>query len=85
MRLRWIGHELHVEAEIVLDADLSLAAAHDVAEEARHRLVHQVARLTSATIHTSPCGHHGSDPHALTAHHFLVPAASANAGVRTVS
>jgi cation diffusion facilitator family transporter len=74
VRVRWVGHELHAEAEIVSDAYLSLAAAHGVAEEARHRLIHQVARLTSVTIHTSPCGHHGDDPHDLTAHHFVVPA-----------
>jgi cation diffusion facilitator family transporter len=82
VRVRWIGHELHAEAEIVSDADLTLAAAHEVSEEARHRLVHQVARLSSVTIHTSPCGDHGDDPHALTAHHFAVPAWTGNAAHR---
>ncbi len=70
VRLRWIGHTLHAEAEIISDARLSLGAAHDVAEEARHRLLHEVRRLTSVTVHTSPCGHDGRDPHALTAHHL---------------
>ncbi len=32
--VRWLGHELRAEVEIVSDADLSLADAHDIAEEA---------------------------------------------------
>ena len=70
VRIRWIGHELRAEVEIVSDADLSLADAHAIAEEARHRLLHEVPRLTDAIVHTSPCGHDGRDHHALTAHHF---------------
>ncbi|MHB8670451.1 MAG: cation diffusion facilitator family transporter [Acidimicrobiales bacterium] len=69
VRIRWVGHELRAEAEIVSDADLSLADAHGIAEEAHHRLLHEIFRLSGATIHTSPCGHDGRDPHAVTAHH----------------
>lgn len=48
-----------------------LAEGHAIAEETHHRLLHQVPRLTEATIHTSPSGEHGDDePHASTAHHF---------------
>jgi cation diffusion facilitator family transporter len=72
VRVRWVGHELHAEAEVISDADLTLSAAHQVAEQARHRLPHQVVRLSSVTIHTSPCDHHGSDPHGLTAHHRML-------------
>ncbi|MDQ6724787.1 MAG: cation diffusion facilitator family transporter [Actinomycetota bacterium] len=70
VRIRWMGHELRAEAEIVSDADLSLAEAHAIAEEAHHRLLHDIRRLAEATIHTSPCDHDGSDHHAATAHHF---------------
>lgn len=69
VRVRWIGHSLHAEADIVCDTTLSLGAAHDIAEEARHQLLHHVRRLESVTVHTNPCGHDGVDPHALTAHH----------------
>jgi divalent metal cation (Fe/Co/Zn/Cd) transporter len=69
-RVRWIGHELHAEVDIVSDCDLSIADAHTIAEEAHHRLLHDVPRLTQATIHTSPCSHDGRDHHQLTAHHF---------------
>ena len=70
VRIRWVGHELRAEAEIVSDADLSLAAAHAITEEAHHRLLHRIHRLSQATIHTSPSGRDGQDPHATTAHHF---------------
>ncbi len=68
--IRWIGHELRAEAEIISDADLSFADAHAIAEEAHHRLLHDIRRLGEATIHSTPCGHDGRDHHATTAHHF---------------
>ncbi|MDP9074680.1 MAG: cation diffusion facilitator family transporter [Actinomycetota bacterium] len=70
VRIRWLGHELRAEAEITSDADLTLADAHDIAEEAHHRLLHDIPRLGHATIHSSPCGHDGRDHHAATSHHF---------------
>jgi cation diffusion facilitator family transporter len=69
LRVRWIGHRLHAEAEITLDGDLTLSAAHRIAEDARHRLLHDVPRLASAIIHADPCGHDGVDPHAAVEHH----------------
>ena len=70
VRVRWIGHELRAEADIVTRSDLSIGDAHDIAEEARHRLLHDVRRLTQATIHVSPSDHDGRDPHERTSHHF---------------
>ena len=69
VRLRWIGHELHAEAELTLDAHLSLAAAHDIAENAQHDLLHAVPRLTDVIIHVSPAASGVRDPHERTAHH----------------
>jgi cation diffusion facilitator family transporter len=71
IRVRWIGHELHAEADVISDAGLTLVAAHDIAEHARHTLLHQVRRLRSVTIHTSPHSPDGTDHHALTAHHAV--------------
>jgi len=61
VRIHWLGHELRAEAEVISDAELTLAAAHDIAEEAHHRLLHDIRRLGQATIHSSPCGHDGRD------------------------
>ncbi|MEO7572841.1 MAG: cation diffusion facilitator family transporter [Acidimicrobiales bacterium] len=70
VRLRWLGHELHAEIEISSLAELPLADAHAIAEEAHHRLLHQIPRLTKATLHTSPLAADGRDHHAATSHHF---------------
>ena len=67
VRVRWVGHALRGEIEVACAADLPLAAAHDVATAAHHRLLHDVARLAEATIHVSPAG---GDHHATLSHHF---------------
>jgi cation diffusion facilitator family transporter len=73
IRIRWVGHQLRAEAEVISDCELTIAEGHDIAEEAHHRLLHEVSRLGAATIHTSPCTHDGRDHHAVTAHHFRTP------------
>ena len=42
---------------------------HDHPRHHRHRLLHEVPRLEMAFIHVNPCGHDGTDVHALTRHH----------------
>jgi cation diffusion facilitator family transporter len=69
VRARWIGHALHLEAHIVADCDLRLTEAHEVAERARHAMVHAVPKLASATVHVDPCEHEGRDHHADLSHH----------------
>jgi cation diffusion facilitator family transporter len=70
VRIRWVGHELRAEAMIVSDGGLTFAAAHTIAEDAHHRLLHEVPRLTEALIHSDPgtAGH--VTGHDVTAHHF---------------
>jgi cation diffusion facilitator family transporter len=58
LRIRWIGHTLRAEADVTVAADLTLARAHDLAHHAEAHLLHDVRRLTAATIHTSPAGAH---------------------------
>lgn len=70
VRLRWIGHELHAEADIVTDCELTVAQAHAIAERGHHELLHRVHRLRHATIHINPCDHDGRGHHTATAHHF---------------
>ncbi|GAB3302800.1 cation diffusion facilitator family transporter [Epidermidibacterium keratini] len=58
VRLRWIGHTLHAEADVSIDPTLAVAAGHQIAHDAEHRLQHEIPRLASATIHVSPEGAH---------------------------
>jgi len=52
--MRWIGHSLHAEADLDIDGDVSVTAAHRLAHEAEHRLIQDVPRLRSAAIHAYP-------------------------------
>jgi len=54
VRMRWLGHTLHAEAELDIDGSVSLTEAHAIAHDAEHRLTHGVRRLRSATIHAYP-------------------------------
>jgi cation diffusion facilitator family transporter len=69
VRLRWIGHQLRAEADVVVDEDLTVAQGHHVVEVAQHDLLHALPKLSAATVHADPCGHTGRDHHELTAHH----------------
>lgn len=67
VRVRWVGHELHAELSITLDASLTVRQAHDITELAQHHLLHRVGRLAGAIIHVNPPD--GEQAHAITAHH----------------
>ncbi|QLL10252.1 cation transporter [Mycobacterium vicinigordonae] len=54
VRMRWIGHCLHADAELDIDPTLSLAEAHHIAHGAEHDLVHVVPKLATAMIHAYP-------------------------------
>ncbi|MEO3809494.1 cation diffusion facilitator family transporter [Sphaerisporangium sp. B11E5] len=69
VRLRWIGHALHAEVEILVDHDLTLVEAHAVAVETEHRLIHHLPRLRAATVHTDPHDPTGADHHAALSTH----------------
>lgn len=69
LRMRWVGHQLHVETDVVVEAHLSLVEAHGIAVDAEHRLLHTVPRLRRATVHTDPAPTGDGDPHAALAHH----------------
>ncbi len=60
VRLRWIGHRLHADAELDVDPTLSLAAAHRIAHDSEHDLTHALPKLASAMIHAYPA-HYPSD------------------------
>ncbi len=58
LRLRWIGHTLHAEADITTTLT-TLAEAHDLAHHAEEHLLEALPRLSTATVHVSPDGVHG--------------------------
>jgi cation diffusion facilitator family transporter len=68
VRVRWAGRALFVSLSIALPPGLSLAGAHDVAEDVRHALLHEIENLRGIDIHMDPAGDRAS-AHARTAHH----------------
>jgi cation diffusion facilitator family transporter len=58
VRMRWIGHALHAEADLDIDGGLSVTDAHALAHDAEHRLTHDVPKLRSAVIHAYPAARH---------------------------
>jgi cation diffusion facilitator family transporter len=68
VRLRWIGHQLRAECEITVADTATVVAAHAIAHNAEHRLIHAVPRLTAVVVHAEP------DNAERTAHHEPVTA-----------
>jgi cation diffusion facilitator family transporter len=54
VRMRWIGHEIHAEAELDVHAATSLADAHVLAHRAEADLVRTTPKLTRAVVHAYP-------------------------------
>jgi cation diffusion facilitator family transporter len=54
VRMRWIGHRLHADAELDIDPALTLAEAHRIAHDAENDLIHAVPKLSTAMIHAYP-------------------------------
>ncbi|GAA4810970.1 cation diffusion facilitator family transporter [Actinomycetospora chlora] len=68
VRMRWIGHRLQVEADLVVGDDLSVRDAHEIAADAEHQLAHQIPQLAGATVHTDPASHPGAEHHLQLSH-----------------
>ena len=61
VRMRWIGHRLHADAELDIDPNTSLHVAHQIAHNAEHELTHAVSKLDTALIHAYPA-HRDTSP-----------------------
>lgn len=69
VRARWAGRALFVTLAIQLADDLPLRAAHRVAEQVRHTLLHEVENLLGVEVHMDPAFDRAG-AHASTTHHL---------------
>ncbi len=69
VRLRWIGHQLRAECEVIVDGGLTAIQAHQVAVNSEHQLLHALPRLTAALVHADPEPQQGTDLHAVLGPH----------------
>lgn len=58
VRVRWIGHTLHAEADVTIGDDLAVSDGHAIAHRVERQLIEKVPRLTDAVVHVSPAGSH---------------------------
>lgn len=70
LRARWQGHHIAAELTISVDGELSVVQGHQIAEEVRHRLLHEIPNLSDATLHVDPFEQPPGAHHRETAHHF---------------
>ena len=54
VKVRWIGHALRAECEVLVDEDLSVVQGHEIAHLAEDRLLRDVRRLTTSIVHAGP-------------------------------
>jgi len=54
VKMRWMGHRLHADAELDIDPATTLFDAHRIAHDAEHTLTHAVPKLSSALVHAYP-------------------------------
>jgi cation diffusion facilitator family transporter len=69
VRLRWIGHQLRAECEVIVGAGASAIEAHQVAVNAEHNLLHALPRLSAALVHADPQALGDTDHHAALPSH----------------
>ncbi len=68
VRVRWLGHRMHAEANIAVNSDLSIERGHEIANEARHQVLHHLVYLSNATIHIDPLNASGEEHHRIESH-----------------
>jgi cation diffusion facilitator family transporter len=54
LKMRWIGHRLHADVELDIDACTSLEDAHRIAHRAERALTRAVPTLSTALVHAYP-------------------------------
>jgi cation diffusion facilitator family transporter len=69
VRLRWIGHQLRAECEIVINPGDTAVQSHQTTVSAEHALLHALPRLSAALVHADPQPSEGTDYHAPLASH----------------
>jgi cation diffusion facilitator family transporter len=68
VRVRWLGHRMRAEVAVAVDPKMSVAAAHEVAVDVRHELLHELPYLSDATIHVDPLDRSGGTHHGIEDH-----------------
>ena len=80
VRIRWIGHQLRAECEVIVDPASSAIRAHQVTLGAEHALLHAIPRLVAALVHADPEPTGGASYHEALASHRAQPSSGGPSG-----
>jgi cation diffusion facilitator family transporter len=72
LRMRWVGHCLHVEGQLVVDPDLTVQEVDAIIDAVGHDLYHAIPNLAEVTLATVPRQPDGTRPDRQMAHHQSV-------------
>jgi cation diffusion facilitator family transporter len=73
LRMRWLGHRLHADLCLALDAHMTTAESHHIAELVRHNLFHTIPHLAEIIVHVDPYAPGADEQHHPTLHHEPLP------------
>jgi cation diffusion facilitator family transporter len=68
IRARWIGHRLHAEINVAVNARCSVNEGHEIAKEVRHTLLHKLPHLGNVIVHIDPDDKVGESFHHIAEH-----------------
>ena len=63
VRARWIGHRLHVDVNVAVASQLSVAEGHAVAKEVRRELLDHLRYVSLVMVHVDPMEEAGEEFH----------------------
>lgn len=69
VRARWSGHRIEGDASIRVSRHLDVLAAHDIADEAEHAMLHAVPHVEAILVHIHPVDVADGELHELSGHH----------------
>lgn len=68
VRVRWVGHLLHGELNLAVSTDLLISEAHELAQLARHEIMHHLPYIANIVIHIDPANVSGESFHRIESH-----------------
>jgi cation diffusion facilitator family transporter len=68
VRVRWLGHRMHAELNLAVNQSLSVEDGHNIANQVRHDLLHNLKFLSGVTIHVDPTNASGEKHHEIAEH-----------------
>jgi len=74
VRARWSGHRIEGDASIRVSRDLDVVAAHQIADEVEHAMLHAVLHVEAIVVHVHPVAVDDHDLHELSGHHVSAEA-----------